>query len=297
MDNSIQSANESLEQASEDLEMITSPRAWTSINLTNLITSIIIALVVFVLGYIFINILVHIIKKIMAKRGVDNSAIYYLETIAKFFLYFFLVIIVANTVGIQTNSLIAIVISIGLALALALRDSLTDLASGIMVVVTKPIKVGDWVFLEDEDDFLQVIEIRLFETQLRNRQNIILIVPNSRLMSNSIKNLSKEDYVYTDVRVSVHYNSDLDKVRQVIIGVLDKNENILKDKEYLIGVEELADSGINYLISFPVAAENYYMMKLKVNEEIRNALNENDIEIPYPKLDLHIIKSLDSNGK
>lgn len=287
-------ASESLQNASEDLEMITSPRYWASINITNLITSLIVAGIIFAIGYVIINILLYMLKRILKGSGASSSGIYYIEKIAKFLLYFFLIVIIANTIGLQTNSLIAIVISIGVALALAMRDSLTDLASGIMVILTKPVAVGDRVYLDDIDAFLEVIEIRLFETRLRNRQNIIYIVPNSKLMSNNIENLSQEPFVKVDVRVGVSYDSDLKKVRRVITETLDKEDRILSDDaDYFIAVEKLAESSINFLISFPVRPEHYKSLEYKINEDIRIAFAENDIEIPYPHMDLNIKNNME----
>lgn len=296
MDNTLEQVNQNIESATETLEQITTPGFWTTFSIQEFAMNILTGAVILVIGYIIIQNILKVFRRILQRSGATRSGIYYIETIIKFLAYFVLITITANSLGFQTGSLVALVASFGLAIALALRGSLTDLASGIMIVITRPIKVGDRVYLEGIDDFLEVKEIKLFNTLLLNRKNMIIVVPNERIMQNKVENLSKNDYVYTDIIVGVAYKSDIDNVKSIITKTLDKHEKVLSDHKYIIGIENLNQSSIELLVSAPVMPKDYFIMQLKLREVIFEALKENNISIPFPQTEVRILKEHEKNS-
>lgn len=244
---------------------------------------------IILIGAFIIKYIIKFLKRVTQKVGFTQSSIYYLEIIAKFLLYFILITIAANSIGLNTGSLVALVASLGLAIALALRGSLTDLASGLMIVITNPIKIGDRVYLEGIEEYLQVVEIKLFNTYLINRRNTIVIVPNVRIMQQKVENLSKRPYVYTDVEISVAYNANINLVKTIIENTLDKQEYLLVNEKYIIGISKLNQSSIDLLISVPVRAHDYFVKQLVLREEIYKALREREIFIPFPQTEVRIL--------
>ncbi|MDO5037791.1 MAG: mechanosensitive ion channel family protein [Tissierellia bacterium] len=286
-----QAPNEELvNELTEDIEKYSSTSFWQSLDFKDLALSLLLVLLIFIIGYIFIQVLASLISRLLKRARVSTSGIYYIDKVLKFICYFILVTIMANNLGIQTGSLIALIASLGFAIALALQGSLTDLASGIMLVVTKPIRVGDYVYLEGKEDLVQVDEIRLFNTVLKDRRNISLIVSNELIIQKPLQNLSKGDYAYTDVEVSIAYDSDLDRAKALISQALDQLEGILPDKDYLIGVNRLGESGVDLLVSAPCLDRDHAKMKLLMREAILKSLTQGGIEIPFPRMDLAILK-------
>ena len=273
----------------EDLERVSSESYWKSLDIREILLNILIALVIYVIGYIVIKIITYLISKLLGKTKITTSGIYYIDKVVKFILYFILIMIIANNLGIKTGSLVALIASLGLAIALALQGSLSDLASGIMIIIARPIRVGDYVYLEGIGDLLYVKEIKLFNTILRNRRNIDLIVSNKEIMTNRLENVSTEEYVLADVFVSVSYNSDISKVKKIISNCLDNINGVLSDKKYLIGVNKLDDSGVEMLVSAPCLAKDHSRIRLIIREEILKALLNEGIEIPFPQLEVNIL--------
>ncbi len=288
MEDQISKANDNLENAAEALQELTTPGFWTKQHLIEMGTDFLKVILIFAIGFIIIKCLIHIVKKIMKKSGVSASGIYYIETILKFVLYLILVTIAASNVGINAGSIVAFVASFGLAIALALKGSLTDLASGIMLILTRPVTVGDRIFIEGDDDFYVVEQIKLFDTYLRNGKNIIVIVPNEKMAQNKVKNLSQSTFVYADVEIGVAYGSDIDFVKRIIEETV-RSQDILQDKDVIISLKNLNESSVDFYIGVPVMPENFGAIKGKIREELYKAFMRHQIEIPFPQRDVRMI--------
>lgn len=288
MDDQISKANENIENAAEALEELASPSFWTKSHLIEIGTDFLKVILIFLVGFLIIKFLIHVVKKIMKKSGASTSGIYYIETILKFVLYLVLVTIAASNVGINAGSIVAFVASFGLAIALALKGSLTDLASGIMLILTRPVTVGDRIFIEGDDDFYLVEQIKLFDTYLRNGKNIIVIVPNEKMAQNKVKNLSQSEFVYADVEIGVAYGSDIDFVKRIIEETV-RTQDILPDKDIIIALKNLNESSVDFYIGAPVLPENFMGIKGRIREELYKAFARHQIEIPFPQRDVHII--------
>lgn len=281
--------SEDIKDSTDKLLEITSDSFWSQSNLINVGVSLLKGILIFVVGYLLIRYALKLINHILKKGGATKSAIYYIEIIFKFLGYFFVIVIAANTMGFQTNSLITLVASLGLSIALALRGSLTALASGIMIVLTRLIKAGDRVFIEGTEDLLVVEEIRLFNTIFKNRKNITVVLPNEKIMQNKVENLSKTEYVYTDVKIGIPLKDDIEKARQIIKTCLDNNDRVLKGHDYIIGVSGTSDSCIDILVSAPVVPEDYIIMQFELREVIMNKLKENGIMKPVLQREIRLL--------
>ncbi len=290
MENQIERANEHLGNAAEAIEELTSPSFWTKSHLMQIGENFLKVIIILLIGFIIIKGIIGLIKKIMQKSGANKSGIHYIEIILKFILYSVLITVAANKVGINTGSIIAFIASFGLALALALKGSLTDLASGIILLLTKPIMEGDQVFIEGDDDIYEVEQVKLFDTYLKNKKNIVVIIPNGKISQYKIKNLSQSDFVYTDIEVGVAYGSDIDLVKQIIVQTVREQENVLQDKPISVGVKKLNESSVEFFIAAPVSPIDFTVTKTKMREAIYKAFISNDIEIPFPQRKVHLIK-------
>lgn len=286
----IEEGSKTFEEAFKSIDKISQPSFWQSFDWNNLGKKFILAILIFIIGRFIIKFLIGTLDKIAAKQGVSLGIRYFIRRAMEFILYFILISILASSLGAETNSLAAIIGSLGIALALALRDSISDVASGIIMVVIRSIKSGDFVILKEDTELLQVKEIRLFNTIFRNRNNMMVILPNTNIVQNKIKNLSRGgEYVLVDVRVSVAYKSDLKKVKDTISKVVEEEDLILKGIDYIVGVDKLADSGVDILVSAPVIPKDYFKARLALTESIKVALDKAGIEIPFPQIEMNLV--------
>lgn len=284
----IQKAVEGIGEVADSIEDLVSPEYWAKISFIDLMTSIFKTAIVLVVGIYLIRFVIDFVKKALHTAGINLGGIRYVEMILKVALYVLLIIIAANTVGIATGSLVALVASVGVALVLALRGSLADLASGIMMVLTLPINVGERVFIEGIDDYLEVMEIKLLKTYLKNRQNMIIVLPNERIMKNKVVNVSRNGYAYTDVEVMVEHDTDPDLVRQIFLDTMFSELYVLNEYDPIIGVTELNENGIKYLVSAPVLPEDYVRIRWKLADSINRALKANGIRLARPQLEMRM---------
>lgn len=297
MGNQIGMANENLENAAEAIEEFTSRSFWTKHRLMEVGTNFLKVILILLIGFIIVKSIIFIIKKIMKKSGANKSAVYYIEIILKFILYSILLTVAANKVGINTGSIIAFIASFGLALALALKGSLTDLASGIILILTKPILEGDQIFIENDDDLYEVEQIKLFDTYLKNRKKIVLVVPNGKLSQYKIKNLSQSDFVYTDIEVGVAYGSDLDLVKRVIVQTIREQKNVLQDQPISVGVKKLNQSSVDFFIAAPVSPLDFTATKIEMYEAIYRAFISHNIKIPFPQREVYLMQESSDNQR
>lgn len=293
----LQKAVDGIEEVADSIEELATPEYWAKINFFELVTAIFKTVLVLVVGIFLIRTFVNFIKKTLESAGINSGGIRYVEMIAKVVLYTLLFIIAANTVGIATGSLVALVASVGVAIVLAVRGSLADLASGIMMVLTLPMTVGDRVFLEGIDDYMEVLEIKLLKTYLKNRQNMVIVLPNERIMKNKVVNVTRNGYAYTDVEVTVDHEADPDRVRRVFIETLRSQPKVLKFHEPIIGVKELTENGIKYIVSAPVLPEDYLKMKWQLGDEINKALKAKGIRLARPQLEMRMREELEGKEK
>lgn len=288
--NQINETTDNIETAADKLEQITSPNFWSKFDFSDFAMSILITAIILVVGYLIIRYVLKLVRHMLQKNEALKSGVNYIEAVVKFVLYFLLITIAANTLGIQTNSLVALVASLGLALSLALKDSLTNLASGIMIILNKPMEIGDKVYIEGINDLLEVVDTRLFNTFFITWRNVVISLPNDKIIRSKIENLSKKEYIYTDIKIVLEFKTDLSKAKEIIRDCLNSNEKVLKTPEPVIGVINYNDNGMELLVSFPAFLNDSFSARRELLETIFNALYENGIYIPFNQSEVRILK-------
>ncbi len=248
------------------------------------------AIAVWIVGGWIIKVLINAFGKIMDKGGADPSLKPFLKGAAGALLKIMLVISVLSMLGIQMTSFIAILGATGLAVGMALSGTLQNFAGGVMILIFKPFKVGDVI---DAQGYIGTVsEIQIVNTLLKTPDNKTIIIPNGGLSTSSVTNFSTEDQRRVDWTIGVGYGDDLDKARQVIKKLCDDDSRILKDPEVFIGVSELADSSVNFAVRAWVNAADYWDVFFAMNENIYKTFDREDLNIPYPQMDVHVHKNV-----
>jgi len=249
--------------------------------------NIAIAIVIFIVGKYVVRKVADIIQDMMTKTSkVDITLAKFLHDI----IYYVLLVIVALTalkqVGVDTTSFFAILGAAGLAIGLALKDSLGNFASGVMLILMRPFKVGDFVNAGGQSGTVEVITI--FHTVLRTGDNQKLIVPNGSITNDTIVNVNANPERRVDLIVGIGYDDDIKKTKEVLARIIDEDERILKDKDIKIAVSELADSSVNFVVRAWVNTPDYWNVKFDLTEKIKITFDSEGISIPYPQSDVHI---------
>ena len=244
------------------------------------------AIVIFVIGKYFSGVAKRITTKLLTSRKVDATVVSFVANLAWMLVFVFTIVATLGQVGVQTASLVAVIGAAGLAVGLALQGSLSNFASGVLMVLFRPCRVGD--FIEAAGVAGVVDEITIFSTRLRTGDNKVIIAPNSSIMNGTITNYSALEKRRIDLIIGVSYTADIVKTKKVLADILDNNPLVLKDPAYTIGLAELADSSINFVVRPWVKTSDYWPVRFELLEQIKNALDAAEIEIPFPQMDLHV---------
>jgi small conductance mechanosensitive channel len=249
---------------------------------------VLIALAIFIVGRIIARMISKTLRKVMQRQEVDKILETFVSNLAYWALMIFVIIAAINQLGIQTTSLIAIMGAAGLAIGLALQGSLSNFAAGVLIVMFRPYRVGD--FVEAAGISGAVVQVQILTTILRTGDNKQIVVPNSEIMSSIITNYSANDTRRVDLTIGVSYDDDLDKVRKTIQELVDADERILKDPECLIAVAALADSSVNFTVRPWVKTADYWSVYFGLTEAIKKRFDQENISFPFPQQDVHLYK-------
>lgn len=250
--------------------------------------NIVLALVIFFVGRIVVNIITSIVRKLLGRAEMDDILIDFISSILRTALLLFVIIAALDQLGVDTTSLIALLGAAGLAVGLALQGSLQNFASGVMLIVFRPFKSGD--FVEAGGVSGTVEKISIFSTQMRTGDNREIIVPNGKIYGDTITNFSARETRRIDMVFGIGYDDDLKKAQTILQSLVDADERILKDPETLIAVSELADSSVNFVVRPWVKSGDYWAVKFDLTENVKLAFDEQGISIPYPQMDIHTSK-------
>lgn len=256
--------------------------------LLNLGVRVLLAVVVFLIGVQLIKLIRKLIQKSMKRANAELGAIQFVDSFVKASLYVVLVLMIASSFGLDAASIVAVLGSAGVAIGLAVQGSLSNLAGGVLILILKPFKVGDYIKEGSSGKEGTVTEIQIFYTKLLTFDNQTVILPNGNLANNSLVNTSAEAYRRMDIKVGISYQADLKKAKEVLQQVLQSDEKTVKDKDLLVFVDELADSAVILGVRCWFAKEDFWSGKWRVTENCKLALDEAGIEIPYNQLDVHI---------
>ena len=250
---------------------------------------ILLAVVIFYVGRMVAKLLVRVAGSLLRKSKTDEILVNFITSIIYTLLLLVVVIAALDQLGVDTTSLIALIGAAGLAVGLALQGSLQNFAAGVMMIVFRPFKAGDFVEAAGTSGVVETINI--FSTTMRTGDNKEVIVPNGAIYSGTITNYSARDTRRIDMVFGIGYGDDIRKARDIMQGILDADERILKEPEATIAVSELADSSVNFVVRPWVETGDYWAVRFDVTEKVKLAFDENDISIPYPQMDVHLQKS------
>ena len=244
------------------------------------------AIAIFIVGRWVARAIANFIKKTMTKSNTDETLVKFVGSLSYIALLAFVVIAALNQLGIQTTSFIAILGAAGLAIGLALQGSLGNFAAGVLMIIFKPFKVGD--FIDGAGVAGTVEEIQIFTTQLKTPDNKTIIVPNAKMTGDNITNYTMKGTRRVDFVFGIGYEDDIDKARKVIEDIIAADNRVLKDPAPMVAVSELADSSVNFVARAWTSADDYWGFYFETTENVKKQFDAGGISIPYPQRDIHV---------
>lgn len=251
------------------------------------------AILIFLVGKWVVGKIRNGVKKTMEKKQVDAALVSFGTSIIYYILMIAVVLAAVQQVGFQTTSLVAVLGAAGLAVGLALQGSLSNFASGVLIIMFRPFRIGD--VIDAGGHIGKVVEIGVLVTIMNSPDNKKIIVPNSSIMSGSITNITALDTRRVDMSVGVSYSDDLDKVQSIILDVLNADERVLKDPAPQVVVSELADSSVNFHVRPWCKKEDYWGIFFDFQKTIKQRLDREGVTIPFPQQDVYM-HTVDSNS-
>ena len=251
---------------------------------------VLLTFIIVIVGIKLINMLRKTVRKALEKINVEKGVVQFTDSLIKAVLTILLVLWAAVNFGVEATSIAALISSVSIAIGLALQGSLSNFAGGILILLLKPFKVGDYIKEDTHSNEGTVKEISLFYTKLLSYDNKTIVLPNGILANSSMVNFSDEGKRRLDLRVSISYKADIKKAKEVIMDVIDKSDLVLADLQKIVFVAELENSGVILGIRCFADADQYFKTRWSLLEDIKYALDNNNIEIPYPQLDVHLDK-------
>ena len=249
---------------------------------------LVLALAIFYIGRIVVAGVVGFVRKVLKARGMDEILVGFLVAILRWVLLLFVIIAALSQLGINTNSLVALLGAAGLAIGLSLQGSLSNFAAGVMLIIFRPFTRGDFVEAGGATGIIETIGI--FTTTMTTPDNKEVIVPNGAIIGGNITNYSARPTRRVDMVFSVSYDDDLRKARQILEEIVAADERVLKDPAPVIAVGALAESSVNFLVRPWAKKEDYWNLLWDTTEAVKNRFDEAGISIPFPQVDVHFDK-------
>ena len=248
----------------------------------SLIGKIVIAVLIWFIGKKIIRVLDKLVKKMLDRSTLDKVVV----SVLKFVMYAILIMIVVDKLGFQTTSLLTLFGSAALAIGMSLQGSLSNFAGGILILIFKPFKVGDYIIVGTNEGTVKSIEI--LYTRLVTIDNKVVMLPNGSLSNSSIVNVGAENTRRIDIQIGIGYSSDIPKAKKLLEQVINSEKGILKDKDILVVVKSLDESCVTLETRAWVNTADYWNVRFNLLERYKNIFDENGIEIPFNQLDVHM---------
>ncbi|CAM3004612.1 MULTISPECIES: small-conductance mechanosensitive channel MscS [Vibrio] len=284
-------AGESLDIEAPITDGLNKMSDWLSSNSDLLIqygVNIVSAILILIIGNIIVKAVAGSVAKVLHKKEMDKAVVEFIHGLVRYVLFVIVLIAALGRVGVETASVVAVIGAAGLAIGLALQGSLSNFAAGVLIVGFRPFKSGDYVEVAGVAGSVEAIQI--FQTILKTPDNKMVVVPNGAIIGGSITNYSRHATRRVDLVIGVSYKSDLQLTKKVIRETLEKDSRILKDPDITIGVLALADSSVNFVVRPWCKTEDYWGVYFDSMQAIKEALDANGIEIPFPQMDVHLNK-------
>lgn len=267
---------------------------WLANNQTLLLeyaVNIVAAVLILIIGLFVAKMAGKAVSRLLAIRGVDTTVSDFLSAIVRYAMIAFTLIAVLGRLGVQTTSVIAVMGAAGLAIGLALQGSLSNLAAGVLLVIFRPIRAGEYVVIGAAEGTVQTVQI--FSTTLRSADDKIIVIPNGKVISGDIINVTREPNRRRDIIVGVAYNADIDLVKQILTDIVEADPRVQQDKGIVVRLNEMAPSSLNFIVRYWTVNGDFLSVNWDLLENFKRALDKHNIGIPFPQLDVHI----NSNGK
>ncbi|MGM0431716.1 MAG: mechanosensitive ion channel family protein [Spirochaetota bacterium] len=248
--------------------------------------NIVFALLTFFIGWWIVKLVSGSIRKMLLKRGTDAAVVQFASRMLYALLLLFVIIAAMGRLGIQTASLVAMLGAGAFAIGLALQGSLSNFAAGVLIIVLKPFKIGDYI--EGGGTSGTVEDVGMFMTTLKTPDNRKVVCPNTQMMSGTITNYSSRELRRLDLEVGVSYDDNIHTVDALLRQLLDSHELVLKEPAYTVGIKEFADSSINFVVRPWVKTVDYWTLYYELHKKVKDLFDENGITIPYPQQDVHL---------
>jgi small conductance mechanosensitive channel len=255
--------------------------------------NIVTALIIFVIGRIVAKVIVKAVRKILQKSNVDVALLGFLGNILYAVLLIVVVIAALEQLGVKTTSLLAIFATAGLAVGLALKDQLSNFAAGVMLIMFKPFKVGDFVEAGGTSGVVEAINI--FNTLMRTGDNREITVPNSQIFNGTITNVTARDTRRIDLVIGIGYSDNIGQAKNVLKEILDNENRILSEPAPAILVSELGESSVDFAVRPWVKASDYWTVRSDLLEKIKSEFDARGISIPFPQRDVHLYQAAANN--
>ncbi len=250
--------------------------------------NVISAILILFIGNLVVKGVAGSVANVLKKKEMDKAVVDFIHGLVRYTLFIIVLIAALSRIGVQTASVVAVIGAAGLAVGLALQGSLSNFAAGVLIVAFRPFKSGDYVEIGGVAG--SVDSIQIFQTVLKSPDNKMVVVPNSAVIGGAITNYSRHETRRVDMVIGVSYKSDLQKTKRVLREMLEKDPRILKDPDMTIGVLTLADSSINFVVRPWCKTSDYWAVYFDSMQAIKEALDANGIEIPFPQMDVHLNK-------
>ncbi|EJL6760979.1 small-conductance mechanosensitive channel MscS [Vibrio cholerae] len=250
--------------------------------------NVISAILILFIGNLVVKGVAGSVANVLKKKEMDKAVVDFIHGLVRYTLFIIVLIAALSRIGVQTASVVAVIGAAGLAVGLALQGSLSNFAAGVLIVAFRPFKSGDYVEIGGVAG--SVDSIQIFQTVLKSPDNKMVVVPNSAVIGGAITNYSRHETRRVDMVIGVSYKSDLQKTKRILRETLEKDPRILKDPDIRIGVLALADSSINFVVRPWCKTADYWDVYFDSMQAIKEALDANGIEIPFPQMDVHLNK-------
>lgn len=247
---------------------------------------LLLTIVILIVGLYLIKWIIRLFRKLLNKRKTDPTLVPFLSNLLSWGLKIILFVTVIQTMGIASTSLVAIIGAVGLAVGFALQGTLANFAGGTLILIFKPYRVGH--LIEAQGHLGVVKEIQIFTTILLTPENKTVILPNGAVSNGDITNYTLEGKLRVDLTMGISYDSNIKKAREVLMEVMKSDEHVLKNPVPFVGVVELADSSVNLAVRPWTTPEHYWDVYFGIYEKGKEALDKNDITIPFPQVDVHM---------
>lgn len=244
------------------------------------------AIAILIIGRILIGIVARIVRKLMTKADVDETLTRFVVSLTRIALMAFVIIAALSALGVHTTSFVAIIGAAGLAVGFALQGSLANFAAGVMLIIFRPFKSGDYIEAGGSDGVVE--EVSIFNTILRTVDNRRVIIPNGKITSDNITNFSALEIRRIDLVFGIGYGDDLKRAKDTLFQIISEDERILKDPAPTVAVSELGDSSVNFVVRPWVKTPDYWAVYFDLTEKVKTTFDDKGISIPFPQQDVHI---------